>query len=181
VHGFITHPTSPLKLLFEFPFVLATTQAAIAVILLLWATMGRFGAPQAMPAPLKAGKQGLIENATKLVEFAGYQQAIVRRYFEATVRDVARQIHAPAGLSERRLLEWLGRVGRFRKVQVDCAEILQRADALLENRRGKPSALVPLVLDIHRWKGEILDGRSRHPRDHGRGARRGPEGGRRTA
>jgi hypothetical protein len=34
-----------------------------------------------------------------------------------------------------------------------------------ESRVRNPASLVRLAREIHRWKGEILDGRSGHPRD----------------
>jgi hypothetical protein len=146
--------------------VLATVQGAIAVALLLWATLGRFGAPQAPPPPLSAGRQGLLQNIAQLVEFTGHQEVMIRRYVHETVRDVARQLHAPRGLSSTALVAWLQRVGAARAVDVDCGAVIHEADALGQSRRRNPAALVRLARDIHQWKGEIVDGRSRHPGDH---------------
>ena len=131
VHGFVGEPANPLLLLFRFPFVMATIQGAIAIALLLWATLGRFGAPQPAPPPLSAGRQGLLENIAKLVEFTGHQEVMIRRYVLETVRDVARQLHAPRELSTAALIGWLQRVGAARGVAIDCGA----AD------RGKPTML----------------------------------------
>ena len=60
VHGYVSKPMSPFLLMFRFPFVIATVQGLIAVALLLWATMARFGAPQTAPPPLSAGRAGLL-------------------------------------------------------------------------------------------------------------------------
>jgi hypothetical protein len=157
-HGFVAQPAHPLKLLFTFPYVLATLQGVIAVALLLWATMARFGAPEPVPPPLGAGKYGLIANTANLLEFAGYQKAILRRYVEATIRDVAQQIHAPRGLSGAPLLEWLRRIGHARNVDIDCGEIDRRAGDQAHAQTGGLTSLVPIARDIHRWKGEMLDG-----------------------
>jgi hypothetical protein len=151
--------------MFRFPFVVATAQALIAIALLLWATMGRFGAPQSAPAALSAGRAGLLQNMAKLIEFTGHQQVMIARYVQETVRDVARQLHAPRGLVGEPLLAWLRRVGTARGVEIDCGALTREADALGARRRGEMSSLVRLARDIHRWKGEILDGRARHPRD----------------
>ncbi len=164
VHGFVTEPASPLRLLFKFPYVFATLQGAIALGLLLWATIARFGAPQPMTPPLRAGKHGLIENTARLLEFAGYQSSIVRRYVEATIRDVAQQIHAPRGLAERPLLEWLRRIGDAREVATDCTDIYRRAGDQADMQRGDLAPLVPIARDIYRWKGEMLDGTAGHSR-----------------
>jgi Domain of unknown function (DUF4350) len=166
VHGYVAKPASPLLLLFDFPFVVATAQGLIAVGLLLWATMARFGAPQPLPPPLSAGRGGLLQNMAKLIELNGHQQIMVRRYVQETVRDVARQLHAPRGLSGDALLAWLQRVGTARAVEINCRALMDGADKLGAPQRRDSSSLVRLARDAHRWKGEILDGRSRHPRNH---------------
>jgi uncharacterized protein DUF4350 len=174
VHGFLAPPASPLMLLFRFPFVVVTLQALVAVALLLWATLARFGAPQTAPPALDAGKQGLIGNAAKLLEFAGHRQVMLKRYVHATIRDVARQIHAPRGLSEGALIAWLQRVGQARAIGIDCDDVLRRLDAAGGDRRVE----APLVArDIYQWKRGILDGHSGDSRDHRRHPQRGAQGG----
>jgi hypothetical protein len=166
VHGQMGRAPSPFLLLFRFPFIVATIQGLLAVALLLWATLGRFGAPQSAPPPLSAGREGLLQNMAKLIEFAGHQQVMIRRYVQETVRDVARQLHAPRGLSGDATIGWLQRVGKARGVEADCGALLRRADELRETRLRDQSSLVRLARDIHRWKGDILDRRSRHSHDH---------------
>jgi hypothetical protein len=166
VHGFVVRPASPFLLLFRFPFIVATAQGLLAVVLLLWATLGRFGAPQAAPPALRAGRESLLHNMAKLVEFTGHQDVMIRRYVQETVRDAARQLHAPRELSGGRLVDWLQRVGSARGVAVDCGALLHQAAAADMAGQGHASRLVGLARDIHQWKGEIVDGRSRHPGDH---------------
>jgi len=166
VHGLVVRPVSPFLLLFRFPFVVATVQGLIAVALLLWATLGRFGAPQTAPPALSAGREGLLANMAKLVEFTGHQDVVVKRYVQETVRDVALVLHAPRELSGGGLVAWLQRVGLARAVSVDCAEVLRRAADSGTAGRQSSTALVRLARDIHQWKGEIVDGRSRNPGDH---------------
>ncbi len=141
VHGFVSAPANPALLLFRFPFVMATIQAAIAIGLLLWATLGRFGAPQPAPPPLSAGRLGLLQNIAKLVEFTGHQEMMIRRYVVDTVRDVAAQLHAPRGLSTAALTGWLQPVGAARGVDTDCAALLAEAEALGEGRRRNAAIL----------------------------------------
>lgn len=165
LHGFTSAPASPFLLLFRYPFVVATVQGAIAIALLLWATLGRFGAPQQAPPPLSAGRLGLLANIAKLVEFTGHQEVMIRRYVLETVRDVARQLHAPRGLSTAATVAWLQRVGAARGIDADCGVLVGQAEALADGRRRSPASLVRLAREIHRWRGEIVDGRARHPRD----------------
>jgi hypothetical protein len=165
VHGFVVRPVSPFLLLFRFPFVVATVQGLVAVALLLWATLGRFGAPQTAPPALSAGREGLLSNMAKLVEFTGHQDVMVKRYVQETVRDVALALHAPRELAGAGLVAWLQRVGLARAVTVDCEDVLRRAAEPGTGGRNL-SVLVRLARDIHQWKGEIVDGRSRHQGDH---------------
>ena len=166
IHGYTAPAENPFALLFRFPFVIATVQGLIAVGLLLWATLARFGAPQSVPPPLSAGRAGLLQNMAKLIEYTGHQQVMVRRYVEETLRHVARQLHAPRALAGDALVAWLKRVGGARGVSVDCASLLQQARELGTSGRRDQAALVRLAHETHRWQGEMLDGRTRHPRDH---------------
>jgi hypothetical protein len=166
VHGFVVRPVSPILLLFRFPFVVATAQGLLAVALLLWATLGRFGAPQTAPPPLAAGREGLLQNMAKLVEFTGHQDVMVKRYVQETVRDAAIALHAPRELTGARLIAWLQRVGLARGVAIDCEAVLIQAAAPEMTRARNSSALVRLAREIHQWKREIVDGRSRHSRHH---------------
>jgi hypothetical protein len=163
VHGYSARPANPLLLMFRFPFVVATLQGLIAVALLLWASLARFGSAQTAPPPLSAGRSGLLQSMAQLIEHTGHQQVMVARYVQETVRDAARQLHAPRGLGGEALVEWLGRVGNARGASVDCGALIRRANELGQGRR-EARTLVRLARDAHRWKREILDGRSRHPR-----------------
>jgi hypothetical protein len=166
VHGLVARPESPFALMFRFPFVIATAQAVIALMLLMWASLARFGAPLSMQPPLSAGRHGLLLNIAQLIEFTGHQPTMIQRYVIATIRDVAHQLHAPAGLVGESLLAWLQRVGGARRVDVDCAEVVRRAGELGDRRRRDLAPLVRIARDIHRWKREIIDGPARNPHDH---------------
>ncbi|HWP26340.1 MAG TPA: DUF4350 domain-containing protein [Xanthobacteraceae bacterium] len=166
IHGFITGPVNPFLLLFRFPFVVATAQVLLAVALLLWASMARFGAPQPAPLSLSAGRQRLLQNIANLLELPAHQTVIFRRYVHETIRDVARQLHAPAGLSGESLITWLQGVGSARGVTVDCAAIARRTSELTEAGQRDLAPLVRLARDIYRWKREIIDGPTGNPRAH---------------
>jgi len=177
IHGFVAAPANPWKL-FEPPFVFVVPLLAVAIGLLLWATMPRFGAPEKLPPPLASGKLALIGSAAKLIAFAGYQRVLVKRYVQSTIREGARELHAPRGLSEFELVEWLRRIGQARNVSIDCGTVLLRAERLAERRRGEASSLVAAAREIHQWKREIIDGPANYSRDHRRAANRGPQSGR---
>lgn len=166
IHGFVQQRAATWRFIFEFPYVIVTFEAVLAVLLLLWATMGRFGPPEPEAAALSAGKHGLIDNVARLMAFAGYQKFMIKRYVEATIRDAARQIHAPRGLSLGELAAWAGRIGKARGASVQPEEVLTRAEALIAGGRHDLSSSASVAKEIYRWKGELLNGPSGHPRDH---------------
>ena len=152
LHGYVARPTSPVKLLFQFPFVFATAQGALAVALLLWATLGRFGAPAPVAAGLDAGKLALVENTARLLDFAGHQRMMVRRYLQAALRDVARELRAPRGLSDDALVDWLKRIGAARGVATDIGAVYREVETGAE-----PARFTAIAATTHQWKREIIE------------------------
>jgi hypothetical protein len=167
IHGFgAAVPEAPPVAMFRFPFVIVTLLGCMTVILLLWTTIGRFGPPEQLPVPLTAGKQGLVENVARLMDFAGHHKRMTHRYVEATIQDAGRQLHAPKGLQGAELVTWLTRLGRTRGTNEDCSAILKRAHGLMKSKRSDATAFVTLAKDIYRWKQEIINGPSGHSRTH---------------
>jgi hypothetical protein len=148
---------NPLRLLFQFPLIMVTLQVVVALGLVLWATMVRYGKPEPMETLLAQGKGGLIRNAAHLMEFAGGRETLLSDYFHSTVLGVARRWRAPANLGEPALIDWLGRVGRARGVASDLPAIAQRVDEVVRDHGRSTSTLVAAARDIHRWKQEMLD------------------------
>jgi hypothetical protein len=175
VHGFTEQSSSPFHMLIEWPFVLAMIQGLVAVALLLWATMGRFGLPLTAPITLPAGKTRLIENTAKLFALARYQPVIVRRYVYAMIRDAGRALHAPAGLTDSALIAWLQRTSQTRDVGVDCSAVLTAAGELSTSTQAYTS-MAALARDIFRWKQEIVDGGPRDTRADRGHSRRSAQG-----
>jgi hypothetical protein len=166
VRGSAADRANPARLLFQRPLVFFTAQTLLAALLLLWAATARFGAAEAAPAALQAGRQRLLRNTAELLEYAGYEATIVARYVETTIRYVAGQLRAPRGLSETATIAWLERVGRARGVTIDCAELAQTAARLRAGRRSDRKAVAKLARDANRWKREIIDGSGEHSRRH---------------
>ena len=91
---------------------------------------------------------------------------MVRRYTEAAIRDAARQLRAPKGLTDHELAAWLERVGRARGVTLDSAAILRQAEDLSRSSYTDDAALAGVAWSIYRWKQEIIHGPSKRLRDH---------------
>src|SRR5262249_42115089 len=101
-------------------------------------------------------------------------------YVHAIVQDVARQLHAPAGLSGSALIEWLGRTARVRDAQIDCGAVVRRTDQLVGGGRragGPPAAPGP---GVFRWERGGSGGGSGYSRIDRGDPQRGRQGGRRT-
>lgn len=161
-HGFERTP-SLWRALFGFPFVIATIITAATVAVLMWAAAGRFGAPRPPRPPFEAGKAKLIRNTATLLNFGGHAPELLARYFRASLRDVARRVHAPRHLDEAGLLTWLDNVA-------DARGIGWRASDLARQAEGAPGAVPPddpriahTAYAIYRWKREMIDGPGRHP------------------
>ncbi len=115
IHGYSPRPFHMLGILFQFPFALVTAQAAVAIALLAWAAMGRFGAPREQPPAISAGRRSLIDAGAMLVSRNGDAAALEARYYEEMVRDTAGTLRAPSGLALPDLLQW------FAETQKDAA------------------------------------------------------------
>ena len=177
IHGFDAVPPNLFKLLARQPFTTIGIQAAVALALLLWASAIRFGAPETAPEPLKAGKRDLVRNVARLFRYAGYQQVLVRRYVEETIRDVAHRLHAPNSLDDTARVGWLQRAGSARGASVDCAAVSEQAAMLTLASRHNAAELIGLARDIWNWKQEMLDGRAGSANDRGAHSRRSRQGG----
>lgn len=168
VHGYKADASlSTVRLLFKFPYAIITVQIVVGVALLLWATMGRFGPPDVTGPPLAAGKAGLIGNVAGLTGFAGHERLIIRTYIENTIRETARQLHAPKNLSYQQTLQWLAQFAQRRGMKHDCAAIAQFAQEAAASRGHIDNAkFADAARQIYQWKQEILDGPSIRSRHH---------------
>jgi hypothetical protein len=163
IHGFREAGDSPFKTLFRLPFSIVTILGCCSAALLAFAGASRFGAPDPWRPVLDFGRAKLIDNSARLLDYGGHYAVVLNRYARMTVRSVALTLHAPVGLDEAALLDWLETIGRARGVSRSCAKILRAMDAghdeAGENKKTTPlTALFEGAREIYRWKGEILIG-----------------------
>lgn len=149
---------SPLELLFKWPFVLVTVQILVALGLLLAATTARFGGAELAPVPFALGKLRLIENIGSLMDRAGHQSVVLRRYIKVKLHEAGRTLHAPPGLDDGALAAWLDRIGASRGVGLKAAEILERGAQAGGGRAQTMSRLFRDARDMDRWNREIVHG-----------------------
>lgn len=165
LHGF-RGDDSVWRSLFEFPLILATLQALLALAALLLATAVRFGAPLPAAPPLAAGKRFLIDNIASLLHFGGHAGHTLVRYLDTTVRAVGRGLHAPPDLDDVGLRVWLARHGEARAVTIRLADLEAEVTAAAAGRRRHLAKVALAAERVHRWKQEMLRGavpdRDRH-------------------
>jgi hypothetical protein len=162
LHGFGKEP-SLYRALFSFPLVIATIQALLAGAVLLWAAMGRFGAPHPAAPPLEAGKGALIENIATLLGLGGHHAHALRRYLDGAVAEVRAGLHAPARLDANAEEEWLDGNARARGLDGRMGTLRQQVNDLARRRWPDPRATLAVALGVHRWREEMIRGRIGHP------------------
>lgn len=165
VHGFELPESSPLKLAFRFPFVIITILVCLTAVFAVLAGVRRFGAPRRPQPNLDFGKAGLINNGARLLDYAGHHAVVLQRYVRMTIRNVGQNLHAPNNLSDAALAQWLDRIGKTRKLDTSCAAILNTVTQLNSNDNQTLSRLFKSAWEIHRWKGEMLNGSAINRRD----------------
>jgi hypothetical protein len=157
IHGYELE-RSAWSELFRFPLVLVTLQVVFVASVLLWSSMGRFGAPESPPPDFTPGKDALLRCTAELLQRGDHAGRMLRRYLDATTRDVAGALHAPPDLEGARLRIWLDRIGTERGVSLSVIDLHEESRA---NRRREDTHLPDLATRIHRWKTEILHARPR--------------------
>jgi hypothetical protein len=163
IHGFKRSPPNLLKFLYEFPLNLVLVQIVAAVALLLWAAMGRFGAPLPSPRRLDAGRHALIGNAAALIDYAGHHAAILQRYSAMTLQDAARTLRAPAGLEGAALAAWLERTSQARGID---PKPLAGLGGLRPAGPRNLASLLAAAQALHHWRKDLLNGTPRRLDDH---------------
>jgi hypothetical protein len=165
IHGMVNVVVNPFRKLLEFPLVIASVLCLVAAALLLWATVGRFGKPGLDPPAFDFGKRRLISTSASLLDRAGHQSEVMRRYIEQTLRDVGRALGAPGELGDTELAAWLDGVASSRGIDAEVTEIVARSQQAQGTKGGVALSLFAAAGDIHQWKTRISDGTSGHRRD----------------
>lgn len=137
------HSRSPLKLLFEPPF-LAMTLAIVATLLLIGLhAFGRFGPPRVRARAVAFGKAALVDNSALLIRKAGRESRMGGRY-AAAIRDrAARAFGAPAHLRDGALDAYLDSL----KGPHRFTELAQAADGAIDR-----NSLLDAAQALHDWQ-----------------------------
>ncbi len=157
IHGYYLDPNL-LKALFQYPLVFVTTAAFAAILVLLWASTGRFGAPARTEPPLRMGKSTLVAAGADMLSFGRHEVPIAARYRKAVLEDVGRRIHAPLQADERTLAAWLDRVGQSRGVSQKFSRVWRDFEILPGVGAYQSRLLLMAAQELYRWKEEMLNG-----------------------
>jgi hypothetical protein len=158
LHGHAAAPSVWSELL-RFPLVLVVLQAVLALGVVLWAGVGRFGTPVPAPEALEPGKSLLVSNTAALLRLGRHSAHALDRYLETTLQDAARAVHAPAGLGREATLETLARVGEARGARDGPRALEDAVRAVRAERRPGPRALA-VARRVHAWRERVTEGRA---------------------
>lgn len=162
----ITHglemPPSLGRLLLSFPLALITIQVGLLLFLVLWASIGRFGAPRRAFAKGEAAfaEQFYIENTAELLLAGGHAAHMLERYVWMILEDAARKLNAPTDLDRPELMLWLHHLSEAKQLQlIHLPTLISRLERWSTGKaKAKPQQLLSAAKDISRWRGAILDG-----------------------
>lgn len=161
IHGFSSDPNLWRKM-FEPPYFVATLLAAAAIVILLWASIRRFGSPHALPEDSRVADTGLIEIGVNLLHQSGQGAEIARRYPAVIFRQVTQRLHTPRHLSESARIDWVDRVGDSRGVTTRYADLQRDAESPGLTGRARNEAVLRAAQRLYKWKQEMLDGSGHH-------------------
>lgn len=136
---------SPLRLLFDPPFLAVTLALAAALLLAGLQAATRFGTPRPPQRAIAFGKAALIDNAAALVRQARREAALGGRYAEM-IRERAVTVFAvPARLRDGAVSDYLDKL--------DGRERFSTLAAAANEARGR-DALLAAAQALHRWQWE---------------------------
>lgn len=141
----IAQGASPLKLLFEPPFLATTLTIAAAVLLAALGTLARFGSPRPRARAIAFGKTALVDNTAALVARAGAERRLGSRYVEVIREAAARLFAVPARMRGAALDAYLDRLGKHGRFTGLAAAVAEADDK---------DTLVSAARALHDWMGE---------------------------
>jgi hypothetical protein len=139
------HAPSPLKMMFQPPFLAMTLAIVAALILAGWQAFGQFGAPRRRARAIAFGKAALIDNAAALVRRARREKTLGGRYADVVRERAAIVFGVPARLRDGAIDAYLDRLGRGAKF-TDLAEAARSA-------RDRHEVL-DAAQALHKWQWE---------------------------
>jgi hypothetical protein len=163
LHGYEQRPNL-MRTLLHRPFVPILIAGIVAILVLVWAGVTRFGAPQAESEGLAAGKLTLVKSAAKLLRFGTSATNLLLSYRRLVLADAINELHGPNGLDETAQAAWLDRAAEHRGLATRLRPRLDRMSAFAESGRLDATRALRFAHELYRWKQEILHGTVIAPR-----------------
>jgi hypothetical protein len=136
---------SPLRLMFDPPFLAATLAIAAALLLAGLQAISRFGPPRRPDRAIAFGKSALIDNAAALVRQARREAGLGGRYAEM-IRDKAVTVFGvPARLRDAQITDYLDKL--------DGRASFSALASAAARARGREE-LLAAAQALHQWQGE---------------------------
>jgi hypothetical protein len=156
-HGFEQRPNL-LRVLLRPPFITVGIAGIVALLVLAWAGITRFGAPRAETVGLAAGKLTLVRNAAQLLRLGTTAANLTLSYRRLVLADAIAELHGPPGLDEFSQAAWLDRAAARRGLSIRIKPLIDEMSSLADGNRLDAAHALRFSLDLHRWKQEILNG-----------------------
>ena len=157
LHGFEQRPNL-MRTLLHPPFVTILISIIVTAVVLAWAGIIRFGAPQPETDGLAAGKLTLVKSAAKLLRFGTSANNLLVSYRRLVLADAMSELHGPSGLDEHAQAAWLDRAAGHRGLAIRIEPLLNEMSALGESGRIDATRAMRFAHELYRWKQEILHG-----------------------
>lgn len=142
------HSKSPLRLMFEPPFLAVTLTILAALVLAGIQAFARFGPPAPRGRAIAFGKTVLVDNSAALVRKARREAAMGPRYVAVIRERAARVFGAPARLRDAALDDYLDAFSGPRRF-TECAAAVEAARNAEELREAARA--------LHAWLGDRME------------------------
>jgi hypothetical protein len=141
---------SPLRLMFDPPFLAVTLCFAAALALAGLQAAFRFGPVRRPQRAFALGKEALTDNSAQLIRLAGREARMAPAYAALTRKAAARAVGAPRELAGDALTDFLDRLGAQRGLADNLASLSHDAGRI----ESRP-ALTALAERLYRWRLEM--------------------------
>jgi hypothetical protein len=92
---------------FTFPQIITILLTVLSAVCLFYSSGSRFGPPYVPEDSVDFGRRKLIDNSARLLERSGHHKVTLLNYLKIITKPLGKTLHAPPGLSENKLYNWL--------------------------------------------------------------------------
>ncbi len=153
LHGF-ERSDNLLKLALDIPYIGATLITFVALAMLGWSALIRFGSPGREGRSIALGKEALAENTAGLITMARRETQMAPGYLTLTRRVTAKTVGAPPTLSETELADLFDRMSETGNLSANWTQL---AHSLASRIRSRDD-FIERARALYLWRQEITHG-----------------------